>query len=394
MNQEPLMQPRPGDAPGSASLSKAGLILLLVLAGLFLAGALPRWRARAALRSETEELSVPSVTVVSPGPGTAQGALVLPAEIRAFQEASIHARVTGYLKRWTEDIGNRVREGQLLAEIDTPELNQELARARAVRTEAESNLAFARMSAARWQELVKNATVSQQETEEKLNDVATRTAALEAARAGVRRLEDLQSFQRVTAPFDGVVTVRRAEVGALVTAAGQQELFRVAQVNPLRVFVRVPQPVSGLISNGLAADLLVTGQEGRVFPASVARTAGAMDPSTRTLLTELAVDNSKGEILAGAYGQIRFHAAENRRALVLPANTLLFRQEGPQLGVVDGSGKVELRNVVLGRDYGTTLEVTQGVSPSDRVILNPSDSLVAGAVVRVVETPAAVKPKP
>ncbi len=380
--------------PSRRSLGLPAFLGGAILAGLFFAGALPRWRAQAALRADTEELSVPRVTLISPAPTRREVGITLPAEIRPWQEASIIPRVTGYLKRWHVDIGTKVEAGQLLAEIDTPELDQELGRARALSAEADSRLELARSSAARWKELVKNATVSQQETEEKVNAVATGTSALEAARAEVRRLEELQSFRRLVAPFEGVVTVRRIDVGDMVSASAQKELFHLVQSKDLRVFVRVPQPSTSIVTNGQVATLTVPGLAGRAFRAQVVRMAGALESSSRTLLTELKVENSSGEILPGSYGQVRFESRGSGEHLSLPANAFLFRAEGPQVGVVDAQGKVSLRSVQLGRDFGTTIEIAGGVSAGDRVILNPSDSLVDGSQVRVAEPTPSGKAAP
>jgi len=370
-------------------LSKAGMLagLLVVIGALF--GLMPRWHHRAALRAEMLELATPSVAIVSPAPGKGGTSLLLPAEVRPFLEAPIYARASGYLKRWLVDMGAQVKEGDLLAEIDTPELNQELAQARAQLGQADAALALAKTTAARWAELVKSSSVSEQEAAEKQADLELKTANVDAARANVHRLEDLQSFESVRAPFPGTITARNTDVGQLISAASGRELFRLAQTGTLRVYVRVPQTAARSIVPGQIAELTVREIPGRAFPAKVVRTSGAMSAESRTLLTELQVDNSRGELLAGTFAEVRFTEAVNDSVLTLPANTLLFRAEGPQVGVVASDGKVELRKVALGRDFGPTVEILSGVSSNDQVILNPADSLVGGVTVKVAESQSA-----
>jgi len=287
------------------------------------------------------------------------------------------------LKRWLVDLGAHVEAGQLLAEIETPELDQELERARHQLAESEAALALAKTTAGRYTELLKTASVSEQETAEKQADFALKTATVKAAQANVRRLEELKGFARITAPFAGVVTARNVDVGDLVTAGGGKELFRLAQTDKLRVYVRVPQAEALKIAPGQSAELVIPEKPNQVFTCTVARTAGAISADSRTLLTELEVDNSRGEILAGCFGEVKFVGAKGAPPLTLPGNALLFRAEGPQVGVVLPDGKVELHSVKLGRDYGAFVEVLGGVSTNDRVILNPPDSLADGATVRI-----------
>ncbi len=361
-----------------AAIAAVVLIVVGAAAGLF-----PRWRQRAELRAETRELAVPTVAVALPTPGTNTEGAPLPAEVKAFVEAPIYARASGYLKQWFVDIGTNVAAGQLLAEIETPELDQELARARAELAQAEAALALAKITAARWADLLKTASVSEQETAEKQADLALKTATVDAAQAEVHRLADLQSFARVTAPFTGTITARLTDVGQLITAGSGRELFRLAQTDTLRVYVRVPQTLSRGVAPGQMAELAVPELPGRVFPARIVRTAGAMDTQSRTLLTELAVDNPRGEILAGSYAQVRFTESKPEPALTVPANSLLFRAEGLQVGVVAAGDQVAMHTVTVGRDFGPTIEILTGLQPTDRVILNPPDSLVGGTTVRV-----------
>jgi RND family efflux transporter MFP subunit len=373
---------------GNARLRYAALVAaLLVLVGA-VAGLVPRWQRRAALRAQTRELAIQSVTVVFPAPSQAAAGLALPAEVKPFLESPIYARASGYLKRWLADIGAQVKEGELLAEIDTPELDQELAQARAQLAQAQAALALARTTAARWAELLKTASVSEQEAAEKQADLELKSASVQAAQANVRRLEESQAFQSVKAPFAGTITARKTDVGDLIAAGNGKELFRLAQTGTLRVYVRVPQTSAAGVAPGQKAELSIPEIHGRVFPAKVVRTSGAMSAESRTLLTELEVDNSHGEILAGSFAQVRFAETTLLPTLTLLPNTLLFRSEGPQVGVVGADGIVQLRSVTLGRDFGRTIEVLDGVGPKDRVILNPADSLVSGAVVRVAEAKA------
>ena len=291
--------------------------------------------------------------------------------------------VTGY---WADEFANDPYLWfRMVAEIDTPELNQELAQLRAQLAQTQAALALAETTAARWADLVKSSSVSEQEAAEKKADLELKSATVAAARANVRRLEELQSFGRVNAPFAGTITARGTDIGQLVASSSGNELFRLAQTRTLRVFVRVPQSAAQGVAPGQMTELTIPELPGRVFPAKVVRTSGAMSADSRTLLTEMEVDNSRGEILAGTYVQVRLTETKVNPTLTLPSNTLLFRSEGPQVGVVGTDGKVNLRSVTLGRDFGPSVEILGGVGPSDRVILNPADSLVGGITVRVAE---------
>ena len=390
MNTPPSATPPPQPAPPKPVPPPVKLgrifaaIIILIVIGLAV-GLIPRWRARHALARETAENVVQSVAVVSPAPGKTDMGVPLPAEVQAFVEAPIYARANGYLKTWNVDIGQHVETGQLLAEIDTPEVDQQLEQAKAEVSQADANLALAKSTSERWVDLLKTSSVSEQETAEKQADYALKKANLEAARANLHRLEDLKSFARVTAPFAGTITARDTDVGQLINAGSGRALFRLAQTNPLRVYVHVPQTLSRAVEVGQGADLSIGELPDRKFEAKVVRTAGAMDPSSRTLLAELEVNNPQNEILAGSYAQVRFHDTRGDPTLTLPANTLLFRSEGMQVGVVGTSGKVEMRTVRLGRDFGQTVEVVEGIQAGDHVIVNPPDSLASGITVRVAE---------
>jgi len=381
-SQEPAMEA--SRSPVKFSLAAAVVVALIVIG--VITGIITRSRQQTELGAETIELSIPNVNVVTPKPGESASGLPLPAEIKPWVETPIYARANGYLKRRLVDIGAHVEAGQLLAEIDTPELNQELERARAQLAQAEAALGLSKITATRWAGLLKTASVSEQESAEKQADFKLKTATAEAARAEVRRLEKLQSFSRVTAPFSGTITARNIDSGDLIVAGGGKELFHLAQTQKLRVFVQVPQAMARSIRSGQIAEMTVPELPGRSFPAKVIRTAGVIATDSRTLLVELEVDNSKEEIIAGSYAQMRFTEAKMEAALTLPANAVLFRAEGPQIGIVQQDGKVELRTVKLGRDFGQTIEILVGVGPTDRAILNPPESLATGAMVSIVES--------
>ncbi|MFZ2445048.1 MAG: efflux RND transporter periplasmic adaptor subunit [Syntrophobacteraceae bacterium] len=385
--------PEPGPAhPASPiKLSLAVLVVAALLTIGVVSGLVPRWRQHAKLGASTVETSIPTVSVVSPKPGQATAGLALPAEIKPWIEAPIYARGSGYLKRRLVDIGSHVEAGQLLAEFDTPEINQELERARAQLAQAEASLGLAKITAARWAGLLKTASVSEQEAAEKEADFKLKTALADSARAEVRRLERLQSFSRLVAPFAGTVTVRNIDSGDLIVGAGNKEIFHLAQTQKLRVFVQVPQAMARSIGIGQSAELSLPELPGHAFPAKVIRTAGVIASDSRTLLVELEADNAKGEILAGSYAQVRFSDAKIEAVLTLPSNAVLFGKKGPQVGVVGPNDSVELRAVKLGRDFGQTIEVLAGVVATDRVIVNPTESLADGASVRISEATGAEK---
>lgn len=359
----------------------AGIVVLIAVG--VIAGLVPRLRQQAGLAVETQKRALSQVSVVSPKPGQPASGLPLSAEIKPLAETPIYARANGYLKKRLVDIGSHVEAGQLLAEIDTPELNQELARARAQLTLAEAALAHAKTYSTRWAFLLQTGSVSDQENADKQNDLKLKSAAAESARADVRRLENLQSFAKVSAPFAGIITARNIDTGDLIVAAGSKELFHLAQTRMLRVFVQVPQGMAMAIRPGQTAEMTLPEVVGKKFPAKVIRTAGVIAADSRTLLVEMEVDNSKEEILAGSYALVRFSEAKMEPILTLPGNTILFRAEGPQVGVVLENGKVEMRPVKLGRDFGQMMEVLAGVGLRDNVIVNPSDSLKTGALVSV-----------
>jgi len=382
------VQTSPRNGGSAAPLGTAGLkrffyvTLVILLVGLAV-GLVPRWLARRTLAQATRELAVTTVAVVSPAPGKGHAGTPLPAEIQPILDAPIYARAGGYLKRRLVDLGAVVKAGQLLAEIDTPELDQQLAQARAEVAQDQAALDLAQVTAIRWAELLKTASVSEQEAAEKKSDLDLKQATLAAGVANLHRLEELKGFAKVVAPFDGTITARETEVGQLIVADSGRELFHLAQLDPLRVFVRVPQPLAPGIVAGRKAELLL--DAGRKVDIKVVRTAGAIDAGSRTLLTELAVENPQGDILSGSYAQVRFVDDAVSSVLTLSANTLLFRLEGARVGVVGADGVVELRAVKLGRDFGQTVEVLDGIAATDRVIVNPPDALTDGLKVNVAE---------
>ncbi len=358
------------------------LIVVLVAIGLII-GLVPRRLAHRQLLAETHADSAVTVEVISPAPTRPDLGTPLPAEVQPFMQAAIHARASGYLKNWFVDIGAHVTNGQVLAEIDTPEVDEQLAQARAELDQAQAALSLAKTTSERWTELLKTASVSEQETAEKTADYALKTADVEAAQANVQRLAELKNFSRVTAPFAGTVTVRNTDIGQLINAGSGPELFRLAQTDPLRIYVRVPQTMIRAIAAGQKAELIFQERAGENFTATVMRTAGAVDPDSRTLLVELQVPNPHNDILAGSYAQVRFNHAADTHGLMISDNALIFRAQGMQVALVGDDNKVQLRPVKVGRDYGDTIEILNGIKATDRVIVNPPDSIADGMSVQV-----------
>jgi len=371
----------------AAPARKALFIVAIVVVILAVGGAasmLSRIRAGHALAKETDADSIATVVVVHPVAEKPDEELVLPASLQAYEESPIYARTNGYLLKWYKDIGSRVTQGELLADIDTPEVDQELSQARATRQQSAAQLDIAKISADRWQNLRKTDSVSQQETDTQTNAYQQAVANLAAADANVRRLEQLESFKHVYAPFSGVLIKRNVDPGALINAGSSgTELFIIAKVDPLRVFTNVPQAYSPAITTGMQAYITLPEIAGEKFRGTVARTADAIDPATRTLLTEVDVPNKDGRLLRGSFGEVHFAPKINTAKVTVPVNAMLFRQEGAQLAVVGPDNKVQLRPITIGRDYGTNLEILGGVSVEDRIIINPSDSLEDGQKVNV-----------
>ncbi len=390
---EPYPTPERRERPADGSpqpRSTGGRLLLILLALVFVvAGALSlmrRHREGRVLAQETIRLDTPTVAIVQPQPEPAQQDLVLPGTVEAWVSSPVYARTSGYLRQWTHDIGSRVKKGDLLASIDTPEIDQQLAQARAAQRQVEAQLHLARISAQRWQTLRRTDSVSQQEADQKQSELQQSQADLAAAAANVRRLEQLEAFKRVTAPFSGVVTKRNIDVGDLINAGNggaDRELFDIARIDTLRIFVNVPQSYAFQVKPGGKAWLLLREFPGRRFAGTVARTADAIDPASRTLRTEVDLPNHDGTLLPGVFGEVHFAVKDDRQRLTIPANAMLFRAEGPRAAIVTANGHIHLQPIQIGRDLGTTLEVLDGLRPNDGVVLNPPDSLEEGEAVQV-----------
>jgi RND family efflux transporter MFP subunit len=341
-----------------------------------------------ALAKETDAIAVPTVAVVQPQAEPGNDELVLPGNLQAFIESPIFARTNGYLLRWYKDMGSKVEKGELLAAIDTPEVDQELSQARATREQIKAALGMAKISADRWANLRKTDSVSQQEADQQASSYEQALANLAAADANVRRLEELESFKKVYAPFSGVLTRRNVDPGALINSGAQaagRELFDIARVDPIRVYVSVPQAYSPNIKVGMKANVTLQEFPGQKFVGTVVRTADAIDLATRTLNTEVDVPNKDGKLLPGSFGQVHFAAGTSVPRITIPVNAMLFRAEGAQVAIVDKDGKVHLQPITIGRDFGARLEILGGIEVSDQIIVNPSDSLEEGQQVHVAK---------
>jgi RND family efflux transporter MFP subunit len=344
-----------------------------------------RLMARNALRQNAAAESMPTVVTVRPTRADGGENLVLPGTVQAYSESPIYARTSGYLRSWNTDIGTTVRKGELLAEIDTPEVDQQLAQAVADLATARANEALSNSTDKRWQALLATESVSQQDADERAGDAAAKRATAAAAAANVSRLRELESFKRVVAPFDGVITSRNTDIGALINAgqSAGSELFRVADTRRLRIYVQVPEPYAGAVQPGVQAELKFTEQPGKSYTATTVRTSNALNPALRTLQVELELDNARHEIFPGAYAEVHFKLPDNTHSLRLPATTVLFRAAGPQVATVDSHHRIQLKSVVQGRDFGSSIEVLAGVDGDDQVVVNPPDSIISGVSVRV-----------
>jgi RND family efflux transporter MFP subunit len=375
-------------------IRRYSLVLLVVALGLGVWGEISRVLARNALGRETARDALPSVVITTAHRSDVGEDLVLPGTVQAFVEAPIYARTNGYLKSWRTDIGTEVKKGELLAEIDTPEVDQQLSQSQADLETARANANLSSSTNRRWQGLLSTESVSRQDADEKAGDAAAKKAAVDSAAANVARLRDLESFKHVVAPFDGIVTARNTDIGALINAgqSAGSELFRVANLKKLRIYVQVPEAYAAFTKPGLEAQLRFTEQANRTFVARTVRTSNALDPTLRTLQVELQLDNANRDVLPGAYAEVHFKLTGNAESLRLPANTVLFRAAGLQVATVDTASRVKLKSIVQGRDFGNTIEVLSGIEADDRVVVNPPDSITDGASVRIVEPPAE-KPK-
>lgn len=381
----PEMPPAP---PRKALLIVGIAVLILLIAGAITL--IDHASHERALAKETEQQTIPTVAVVHPTLEKADEELVLPGSLLAYEESPIYARTNGYLVKWYKDIGSRVQEGELLATIDTPEVDQELNQARAGREQIVAQLQLAKISADRWENLRKTDSVSAQEADQQTSGYKQAQANLSAADANVKRLEQLESFKRVYAPFAGVITKRNVDPGALINAgagAAGRELFDIARVDPLRVYTSVPQAYAPYIKVGAVAVVTLQEFPGQRFSARIARTAEAIDPNTRTLLTEVDVPNKDQKLLPGSFGEVHFAVGSNVDKVTVPVNAMLFRSEGPQLAIIGTDKKVELRRINIGRDFGATLEILAGVTAADQIVINPPDSLEDGQQVNLAAAP-------
>jgi RND family efflux transporter MFP subunit len=378
----------PGQRPPSSRVGKVvfGLALLLIVAGaVVFRGITSRARAAADVKADMRALAVPAVSLAQPKRGAPQEEIVLPGNIQAFIDAPIYARTNGYLKRWYVDIGGRVKTGQLLAEIDTPELDQQLQQALADLATAKANYELAQTTAARYEFLLKSDSVAKQDVDNAVGDAHAKKAMVDSAADNVKRLEQLQSFEKVYAPFDGVLTARQTDIGQLIgsgSGGGAKELFHVAAIHTLRVYVNVPQVYSPAAIPGVQSYLTMPQFPGRRFPGKLVRTAEAIDQPSRTLLAEVDVANPTGEILPGAYAEVHLKLPSATSTVVIPVTSLIFRSEGLRVAVVR-QGRAVMLPITLGRDFGTEVEVVSGLDGNEKVITNPPDSLVDGQEVRV-----------
>jgi RND family efflux transporter MFP subunit len=370
------------------------LVIPALLACAALVTASARRTSNTSLAATTKTLAVQNVNVIHPQLGASVTDLTVPGFVQAYSESPVFARINGYLRVWNADIGAHVRKGQLLAVIEAPEIDQELSHARAVLAQAQANLELATVTSARYRELIKSNSVSQQEVDNNKQNLSSQTANVQAASAEVGRLEQMQGFEKIYAPFEGVVTARRTDVGDLINAGNSgvgAELFRISNLATVRVFVNVPEVYSEAIAPGVRASMEVASLPNRQFTGTVTRDSHAIGMNSRTLLTEVDVPNPKDELFPGAYAQVHFHLSLKAVPLVVPGNTVLFQAQGPQVAVVNSQNRVELRKITLGRDFGNSVEILSGITQGDAVIANPPDYLVEGMPVAVQSAQAGGK---
>jgi RND family efflux transporter MFP subunit len=380
----------PGPNKPAHAISKRAIAVTVILTVCtvlaIVSGLHSRLRAETRLRASAQSSAIPYVDVVSPKASGDADEIALPGSTSALHDTPIYARTSGYVKHWYVDIGAHVKRGQLLATIETPELDQQLQQARADLENAEANLQLATTTAARWQHLLETDSVSHQETDQAVSDLHSKQALLNSSKANVERLEQLQAFERVTAPFDGVVTARNTDIGALVQAgdnSSPKELFHISDIHTLRVYVAVPEIYAAFVKTGEQAKLTLDALPGEMLTGTIARNADAIDATSRTLNVEVDVDNPTGRLLPGAYAFVHLRVPPHPGSVTIPSNALLFRAEGLRVGVVR-KGHVELTPISIGQDYGSTVEVISGLTARDTVIVNPSDSLANGAAVQLV----------
>ncbi len=381
----------------SGSLVVVVVIVVIIAVVLAVIGILRRKHSEKALTSYTAANSAPPVSLSMPTLQQSAHEIVLPGNMQAFTLAPIYARTTGYVKTWTHDIGSHVHKGELLAVIETPELDQQLAQAKADLVSATTNAGLAKITAGRYSDLIGSNAVSQQDTDSAVSQLAARNADVASAQANVRRLEELQAFERIEAPFDGVITARNVDIGQLISAAGStttavassvsssKEIFDMAAINTLRVFVNVPQVYAPDAKKGVTATLTLPQYPGRTFKGTLVRTSNAVDPGTRTLLAEVDVDNRSGELLPGSYTEVHLNVSSAAPALIVPVSALILEADGLHVATVDTTHHAHIVRVTPGRDFGSSVEVLSGLQGNQSVIANPPDSLIEGELVRVVE---------
>ncbi len=380
-----------GDAVPSPPVSRSrgglvlGIVVCTLLGGLIFAGIRSRSKHEQVLTTSTDAAAIPLVRVANPTGGGESPEVVLPANVSAFIDTPIYARTNGYLQHWYYDIGAHVQKGALLATIETPELDQQVQQAEADVKTAQANLQLAQTTAVRWEKLLQKNAVSRQEADQVTSDLSARQSTLSAQQANLARLQQTQDFEQVRAPFAGVVTARNVDVGSLIEAGQnttQKELFHLAATDRLRVFVPVPEVYQSAVHDGARVPITLDAFPNERFFGTLARNSRAVDPLSRTLNVEVDVQNTTGKLLPGAYAFVHLSLPAELISLQVPSNTLLFRRQGLQVGVVE-NGHVVLRSVKIGHDYGATVEITEGLKPSDRIVLDPSDSLESGDQVRV-----------
>jgi RND family efflux transporter MFP subunit len=378
--------------PSRRKLLLLGIIALVIAGAVAASGIISRAKSNRELVQWTSQQAVPTVALAQLTQGDAYQSLTLPGTIQAYRQASIYARVSGYLKSWQQDIGAHVQPGQVLAEIDTPDLDQQLAQARAALVTAQANAQLAALTAQRWDALLKKQVVSQQAADNATSDAAAKKAVADAAQANVRQLDAMESFKTIIAPFDGVVTKRNTDIGALINAGSGagQELFEVSDMDTVRIYVQVPQAFTAQLHPGLKATFEVPQYPGQQFDASLVTTSNAMDISSRSMLVELQADNSDGKLSPGTYCQVHFQVPGDPNMVRVPATALIPGDHGMQVALLGDGNKVVLKSIQLGRDFGDSVEVTAGLSPSDRVIDSPPETLQSGDAVQL----AAATPSP
>lgn len=374
-------------------LARRKLLIFLILPAVLCAGGLSTFLTRAhrakALAAETRISATEQVAVFHATQGDATEELVLPAMLQAFDESPVYARVNGYVAKWYTDIGTRVQSGQLLAVIDSPQVDQQLVQARASLDQARASLSLANTTTKRYQDLITSNSVSQQELDNNLQNQAAQNATVQSSLAQVAWLEQEQRYEKIIAPFDGVITERHTDIGDLVNAGNGgvgTEMFRVSKISTMRIFVSVPEAYSEQISNGMKVSVELTSLPGQFFTGTVTRNDNAINLQSRTLLVEVDVPNPNGKLMPGAYAQVHFALKSPVRPLIIPSGSILFQSAGPQLALVDSKNRIELRKVVLGKDLGGTMEITSGISSQDQIIANPPDYLVDGMPVSITQS--------